>query len=84
MSDPNQIASVFIVFADNHDYDFMSEWQSEFAYTEEGEANKELERMQKEYWKKNKGSKKRGFPNIEVREFPIAVRAIIERDRDGK
>lgn len=67
--------SIFIVLADDHDYDCMSSWTSDYVYWTKEEADAEMERMQKAYWKKHKGSKKRGFPNIDVVEFTIWEKA---------
>ena len=63
--------NVFIVKADNHDYDFMSEWWGAHAYANIKDAKKEVERLENEYWEKNPGSKKRGLPNVEIIHFKL-------------
>ena len=65
------IMKIYIVQADNHDYDYMSEWFGDFAYLTEAEAEVEADRLRKEYWKENPGSKKQGFPNVGVLSFEV-------------
>lgn len=65
------MTTIFIVKADNHDYDFMSEWYSDFAFSDRSEAEAEVDRLKKEYWKANPGSKRRGLPNVEILEFEL-------------
>lgn len=67
---------VYIVTADNHDYDYMSEWYGDFAYLTEAEAEAEADRLRKEYWKENPGSKEQGFPNVGVISFEVKTSAV--------
>ena len=65
------MSKIYIIYADNHDYDAMSYWFSANAFLTMEAAEQELKRMEEEYWKANPGSKRRGFPNIEVIEFEL-------------
>ena len=58
---------LWMVTADNHDYDAMSQWHIGVFDSLE-KANEAALVDCKNYWKRNPGSKSKGFPNIEITE----------------
>lgn len=58
---------LWLVYADTHDYDCMSQWPVGIFSSKE-KADAIAKSCERAYWKAVPGSKKRGIPNVEVTE----------------
>lgn len=61
---------VWVVYGDDHNYDVMTSWFVG-AFSSEEKAKAAKEEDEKRYWKEDPGSKKRGFPHIEIFECEL-------------
>lgn len=61
---------VYVVYGDDHDYDQMSSWLVG-VYESEEKADKAALEDSERYWKENPGSKRKGFPNMEIWESEL-------------
>lgn len=61
---------VWLVYADDHDYDAMSQWLVGI-YDSEPKAINASDKERRRYWEGNPDSKERGLPNIDVTEVEV-------------